>query len=348
MARATGNPLIEGECATIIWQGVSAPLVLDDIHNWDDSPQKMNRLGSRLWSFSFALPCDAYLEYAFVHPKTGERITDPLNPRRVWNGVNASNHFFYMPLASPTPLVKPAKGFAHGTVTRHTLPTRDFASGRNRIVYLYRPAVDGPLPLLIVYDGADFLRRARLNVIVDNLVSGRHIRPLAMALVQNGGAARAIEYSCSESTLDLLMECVLPLARKNLDLEPCENGNYGIMGASLGGSMALFTALRLPHVFRKVLSQSGDFISPDYQSVVMDLVRYAPPPDIGIWMDAGKLEWLLEGNRQMVALLKEKKYRVSFHEFSGGHNFTSWRDDLGHGLESLYKKRFSKENTDEN
>ena len=134
------------------------------------------------------------------------------------------------------------------------------------------------------------------------------------------------------------MECILPLAREHLNLEPVKKGGYGVMGASLGGSMALFTALRLPKVFHKVLSQSGAFIAPDYQYVVVDLVQYLPPPDINIWMDVGKIEWLLDGNRQMFALLKEKNYRVNYREFSGGHNYTAWRDDVWHGLECLYGK----------
>ena len=149
--------------------------------------------------------------------------------------------------------------------------------------------------------------------------------------------ARTIEYSCSESTIGLLMECVLPVAKEHLNLEPVENGGYGVMGSSLGGSMALFTALRLPQVFHKVLSQSGAFIAPDYQYVVVDLVKCSSPPEIDIWMDAGRLDWLLEGNRQMYALLKEKNYQVKYREFSGGHNFTAWRDDIWHGLETLYK-----------
>jgi enterochelin esterase family protein len=55
-------------------------------------------------------------------------------------------------------------------------------------------------------------------------------------------------------------------------------------------------------------------------------------------MDAGRLDWLLDGNRQMYALLKEKNYRVKYREFSAGHNFTAWRDDIWHGLEALYKR----------
>jgi enterochelin esterase-like enzyme len=127
------------------------------------------------------------------------------------------------------------------------------------------------------------------------------------------------------------------MAQEHLELEPIKNGNFGIMGASLGGSMALFTALRFPQIFQKVLSQSGAFIAPDYTFVVVDLVRFAPRPDIEIWMDAGRLEWMLDGNRQMHALLEEKMYRVKYREFSAGHNFTAWRNDVSHGLEALYK-----------
>jgi enterochelin esterase family protein len=214
----------------------------------------------------------------------------------------------------------------------------DFAVGTQRTVYLYHPAVKKPVPLLIVYDGADYLRQAKLNVIVDNLIAEKRIRPFAMAMVQNSAAARSVEYSCAESTLGLLMECVLPLARENLNLESIKKGGYGIMGASLGGSMALFTALRLPEVFRKVLCQSGAFIAPDYQYVVVDMVNYLPTPDIDIWMDTGRFEWLLDGNRQMFALLKKKNYRVKYNEFSGGHNYTAWRNDVWQGLESIYAK----------
>jgi enterochelin esterase-like enzyme len=335
LARTLGNPVLGGDIATLIWEGETAPLLIDDLHKWDEAPQTMLRSGGALWSFSMPLPHDAYLEYAFIDPKTGERIPDPLNPNRVKNG-DEYNNYFYMPQGRPNPLAQPKKGVARGTVTRHVVPTDDFAAGTKRTVYLYQPPVDQPVPLLFVYDGPDYLRRGKLNVIVDNLLAEKRIRPFAMAMVQNGGAARTVEYSCSESTIGLLMECVLPVAKENLNLEAVESGGYGVMGSSLGGSMALFTALRFPQIFHNVLSQSGAFIAPDYQYVVVDLVKCGPPPDIDIWMDAGRLDWLLDGNRQMYALLKEKNYRVKYREFSAGHNFTAWRDDIWYGLEALY------------
>jgi enterochelin esterase-like enzyme len=338
-ARLQGNPIIEDGVATLVWHGATPPLLIDDLHNWDESPQKLLRLSSRLWTFPLSLPSNAYIEYAFLNRRTGERIPDPLNPRRIWNGINAYNHYFYMPNGGPTPLIHPGKVISRGMVIRYALPTREYIMGAERNVYLYQPPVETPVPLLVVYDGPDYLHRGRLNVTVDNLIGEKRIRPIALAMVQNGRKARTIEYSCGESTLGFLMECVLPLAREHLNLEPSENGNYGIMGASLGGSMALFTALCLPQIFRKVLAQSGAFIAADYQSVVVDLVRYLPPPDIDIWMDVGQFESLLDDNRQMFALLKEKEYRVKYREFPGGHNYTSWRNDLGSGLEGLYSRK---------
>jgi enterochelin esterase-like enzyme len=105
----------------------------------------------------------------------------------------------------------------------------------------------------------------------------------------------------------------------------------------MGGLMALYTGMRLPQVFGRVLCQSGAFILPEYQCVVVDLVRYAPPSEITIWMDAGRYEGLLESNRYMYTLLKDKNYKVKYHEYSGGHNFTAWRDDIWRGLETLFR-----------
>lgn len=336
MARISGNPVISGGTVTFIWQGKSAPLLIDDLHNWEKEPQKMQRAGTQLWAFSMSIADDAYLEYAFLDPKSGEHVPDPLNPKRVWNGINAYNHYFYMPRGTPTPLTQPDQEAAIGNVTRHQVQVKEYAAGTKRTVYLYEPPVNIPVPLVVVYDGVDYLKRVKLNVIVDNLIVAKRIRPFAMAMIQNGGPARSLEYSCSESTLGLVFDYVIPLAQEHLTLIPPGGGPYGVMGSSLGGLMALYTAMRLPQVFGKVLSQSGAFILPEHEFVVVDLVRYTPPPAIDIWMDAGRYEWLLDGNRQMAALLKEKKYKMKYHEFSGGHNYTAWRDDIWRGLETLF------------
>jgi enterochelin esterase family protein len=336
-ARKMGNPVIEGETVTFVWQGKTAPRLMDDLHNWEEDPQIMEHAGTGLWSFRMSLAADAYLEYAFLDPKSGERILDPLNQNLIWNGINAYNHFFYMPRGKPTPLVQTKKGVAAGIVTRHQIPTKEYIAGTKRSVYLYQPPVKVPVPLVVVYDGADYLKRASLNIIVDNLIAAKRIRPFAMAMIQNGRAARTLEYACSESTLVFVHDCIIPLAQENLAITPPGEIPYGVLGASLGGLMAMYSGMRMPKIFGKVLSQSGAFIMPEYEFVVVDLVRYAPRAEIEIWMDAGSCEGLLDGNKQMHALLKEKKYKVKYHEYPGGHNYTSWRNDIWRGLEALFR-----------
>ena len=337
LARTIGNPVIGGDTVTFLWQGKFAPRLMDDLHNWEEKTQTMQPAGTDLWSYSMPLAADAYLEYTFLDTKTGERIPDPLNPNRIWNGINGYNNYFYMPRGGPTPLILPAKGVARGTVTRHQIPTKEYVVGAKRTVFLYQPPFRAPVPLVVVYDGPDYLKRAKLNIIVDNMIAEKRVRPFAMALVQNGGPARSLEYSCSDSTLGFVFDCVIPLAQEHLILTPPGGEPYGVLGASLGGSMALYSGMRLPQVFGKVMSQSGAFILPEHEFVVVDLVRNAPLPEIEIWMDTGRYEWLLDGNREMYALLKEKEYKVKYHEFSGGHNYTSWRDDVWRGLETLFR-----------
>ena len=105
----------------------------------------------------------------------------------------------------------------------------------------------------------------------------------------------------------------------------------------MGGLMALYTGLRLPKYFGRVLSQSGAFFAPDLTSIIGDLVCHLPhPPGMKLWMDVGRLEFLLPGNRRMHRLLMQKGYHHAYREYPGGHNYTSWSNDLSRGLEALF------------
>jgi len=130
---------------------------------------------------------------------------------------------------------------------------------------------------------------------------------------------------------------VLPLARKALKLIDVKKtpGAYGVLGASMGGLIALYSGLRHPEIFGHVISQSGAFYQP---FVVNDLVQARQAPQLKIWMDAGALEYLLPYNRQMQARLAAKGYAVSYQEYRGGHNYTAWRNEVATGLETLFGK----------
>ena len=319
---------------------------MSDLNDWDERSRPFKRVPPDLipdpvkptWSYTLTLPRDAYLEYVFLEPATQTRILDPLNRRSVNNGVGSRNNFFYMPEARPSPFSIRRADVPAGTVTSHRVEAFILQEDGKRDVYLYKPPVKGPVPLLAIYDGVDYLQRAKLAIIVDNLIADKRIRPIAMAFLQNGKRMRSVEYACSDATILWLEHVVLPLARKHLKLLDIKKhpGAYGILGASFGGLMSVYTGLRMPDIFGNVLSQSAVFEMEGRDFAAVDLIKHGHASNMKIWMDAGKLEWLLKDNRRMQPVFKENGYNVIYREFAAGHNYTAWRDDIVYGLEALF------------
>ncbi len=332
-----GAPVIQDDEVTFVWSGEQAPQLVGDMTGWQwGSPIDLEEISPGVWAHTLSLPQDAYIEYAFWDGE--QRVADPLNANTTPDGLGHENHFFYMPGARATELTRRKQGVPRGTITRHVIENDFLLASRKRTVTLYQPPTGEPCPLLVVLDGQDYRRRARITTIVDNLIAGGRIRPVALAMPYHGRGGRGVEYACSEATLCVLLIDLLGLARKELNLVDIKAhpGAYGILGASMGGLMALYAGLRAPEVFGRVLSQSAalDMSKPD--SVVFDLVRHGPVRPLRIWMNAGRYEWLLDGNRRMHELLVEKGYDVVYREYNGGHNYPSWRDSLGEGLEALF------------
>jgi enterochelin esterase-like enzyme len=331
------SPIIDGDSVLFEWYGSNPPKLIGDFNNWNGSHGvAFTSAGSGRWQARLKLPKDAYIEYAYL--VDGKRLLDPNNPQHVHNGMEHVNNYFYMPGKQPTSLVRYGRGVPRGTVKRYKVEAR-YALGDGdrgislfeRTVYLYQPPVVEPSPLLVVFDGPDYLKRAKLPAIVDNLIHQKRIRPIAMAMLAHGRRNRFIEYACSDVTLGFLMFNVLPLARKELKLvDPKQApGAFGVLGASMGGLIALYTGLRQPEVFGHIISQSGAFYP---KFVVSDLVSNRQANQIKIWMDVGSMEYLVDYNRQMHRLLVEHDYNVHYQEYAGGHNYTSWRDEVVSGL----------------
>jgi enterochelin esterase-like enzyme len=347
-ARETGNPVIQDDRVIFFSEGDTAPRLISDLTGWGEHPKNFRRLtstltpasGATVWSCSLTAPRDAYVEYAFYDPITQDQFLDPWNPRTVNNGLGGRNNFFYMPETMPSPFSMRRADVSTGILTRHRVDTWLLQDYGERDVYLYKPQAKGPFPLLVVYDGPDYLQRGRLATIVDNLIADKRIRPIAMAFLQNGKSRRNVEYFCSDATISWLDREILPLARQHIRLINIRDqmGAFGILGSSAGGLMSMYTGLRMPEIFGKVLCQSGVFSLHGRDFAAVDLVRHEQASDIKVWMDIGRMDELLEDNRRMAALLTGKNYNVTYREFSGGHNYTSWRDELWRGLEEMFPR----------
>lgn len=348
-ARAEGTPLIDADtnAATFVWEGDTAPLLFGDFNTWGFNPDgavRLQEVEAGVWAVTLPFPPDTYMEYIYADDPQDKttRQPDPFNRRRVNNGVGGFNHWFTMPAARRTPLIRVGRGVQRGLVTHHTLESGLLFHKGKRDLWLYQPAVDSdePVPLLVVWDGRDYLRRGKLAAIVDNLIAQGRIRPLALALLDNAGSARYVEYNTGETALEQVAQLVLPLARERINLIDVKQhpGAYGLLGGSMGGLMALYGGLRLPHIFSRVIAQAGAFVVGQSlgQPLTQALIERAPAAPLNIWMDVGTFDWLLESNRAMCEQLRAQGYAVTYREYSAGHNYSAWRDALPDALQTVF------------
>jgi enterochelin esterase-like enzyme len=98
------------------------------------------------------------------------------------------------------------------------------------------------------------------------------------------------------------------------------------MGASLGGLISVYLALKRPDLFSKAASQSGAFLLA--QDRILDLAREAPAAQ-SFYFDVGKYEQrFVPSHVLLVEALNARGCRCFFQELAGGHNWTSWRAHL--------------------
>jgi enterochelin esterase-like enzyme len=348
-AKREGNPLIDGETVTFAWKGKHPPYLLGDFNFWnifDSGYAEFERGSKKIWTYTTQIPADAYIEYVYFKDleDRDSRLLDPLNKKcKVSNGMKKYNNYFNMPQAEHTKLIHVKEGIPRGTLSKHKLkaPAQLFV-GKKRALWLYRPPTDAEVPLLVVFDGKQYLKRARITHIVDNLIAAGRIQPIALALIDNAGWSRLGEYHSSEGMLLTIMEGILPVAQKVLNLISTDQqpGAYGVLGASMGGLMALYTGLRLPKLFGHVITQSGTFMfdypNAESHALVDLLLKALPRHDLKIWQDVGRYEWLIDKNREMRARLESRGYDVTYREFNGGHNYIAWRDMLPEALEIMF------------
>lgn len=333
------TPRIDGDQVTFFYQGSTSPRLIADFNRWGraEEPPLLAPQDSSTWTLQVTLPRDAYIEYLFQFD--GEKALDPLNPHLIDDGVGGTNNFFFMPDARP-PVYDLARPLA-GTLSEGELEDPYFLVGGRRTVRFYSPPSQERVPLLVVWDGQDYVTRAGLVQQVDTLISDGRIAPIAMALVDHAGQGRIVEYYANDAVLHFLRSTLLPLAYRDFPVLATEDhpGFHGVMGASLGGLMALYAAIRMPETFGRVYSQSGAFGLTVDEVAINDLVRYLPPTSARIHLDWGRYEALRAPNLRMLELLRERGYDVTGHEFTGFHNFTSWAMALAKGLQALFPVR---------
>lgn len=355
---AASNPTVDDRGATFTWRGAEpAPVVIGSWCNWDEERGLRLRQAGGAWTGRVDLPADAYVEYALL--RDGAKVPDPRNPATVDNGVGSRNHRFWMPQARRRALALARRRVQRGSVTHGTVNLGWLAApplDRRMALYVPHAAVSEParrreLPLLVVLDGLDYLRRGGLARILDALIGAGAMAPVAACFIDDAGPARAAEYAANDFTLAVIAELVVPAAIERLGLAPQSAsdgaaGRAAILGSSLGGLMAVHAGVRRPDLFGRVIAQSTAAlvedltvmggVLPPIRSTLLALIEATPAPPIRLWLDVGSLEDLVEQNDRMTTILARRGFDFVYRRYPGGHDQTSWAESLVDALPAMF------------
>ncbi|SHO57193.1 enterochelin esterase [Vibrio quintilis] len=221
--------------------------------------------------------------------------------------------------------------------------------GNNRKITVYEPAAQQPLPadapLLILFDGDDYLSKVPTPTILDNLIAAHQIPPMRAVFIHTPlPSLRSKELPPNPVFADFMATELMPWLHHSLGITPSGEDTV-LTGSSFGGLASLYVATRHPETFGKVLSQSGSFWwGPDkaHPQWLTAQLRQQPKLPIQIYMNAGLFETkpefanILQTNRALYQVLKTKGYPVMFEEVASGHDYFSWRVTIANGLIRLF------------
>ncbi len=360
--KAVGAPMIDGDSAHFVYYDSEARQVglSGEFNQWDRRGLHMTPLrgtGISYCTLQFRGP--VRVEYKFI--VDGEWMTDPFCPNIIDNGVGEQNSFFVVGDFHDPPELEVNPAIAHGRVEEFDFKSK--VLNNRRRVYLYLPpsyATEGAarFPTLYVHDGGEYLTRALLATVLDNLIHSKEVAPLIAVMVDPVDRGR--EYWANEEYGRFTEEELVPhIDRRYRTLARREA--RGVMGASLGGLISTYLALSRPHLFSKVGGQSsalflleGDRASglvSELRKRLSSLQNHWDEPrslaslvdklrvPITFYFDVGKYEpQFIPAHHRLVPLLEAKDCPCFFQELTGGHNWTSWRAHLKDLLTFLWGK----------
>ena len=287
------------------------------------------------WELRLDRPPVARMEYRFevMHADgTMETVPDPANPRGV---VELPGY------REPAWLATPAAGGA-----RRELAVRAPALGAEVHATLWSPAgLDDTeaAPLLLVHDGPEYDRAARLTHYLAAGVAEGRLPPLRAALLEPG--ERDDRYSANPAYASDLATAVVPALAA---VSPATT-TIG-MGTSLGALAHAPRPPRAPGARRPAVPPVRQLLRPAPRrprvvaspattawSAFVGAVREAggaarPVPTV---LTCGGAEENVHNNRLLAATLAAQGYDVALHEVDDVHNWTAWRDALEPHLTGL-------------
>ncbi|HEX8151206.1 MAG TPA: glucan 1,4-alpha-glucosidase [Pyrinomonadaceae bacterium] len=335
---AQTSPLIEGDNVTFLYRGDARRVeVVGDFTGWAPAGLVLRDLpgGDNLKFIRLKFPAAARLEYKLV--ADGEWLLDPLNPNRSDNGIGGHNSNFKGPAYRPTPFAD-GRNELRGRLEQIRLPGGD----KHRIQVYLPPGyarTRARYPVLYAQDGTQAVGPGRAAETADRMIAERKVEPFIVVFIDP--LDRMKEYRADDAFADWMARTLVPFVDARYRTRPARDAR-ALSGASLGGVISVWTALRHPETFARVagLSTSFQLDGGRLLSALATLdggTRRRHP--LRFYLDAGRYEpVILDTTRRANITLRARGYPVTYREAPVGHNHTAWRDRLPGAYAALWAK----------
>jgi len=338
LLKVLGTPMVDGTSANFLYynpQAQNVALAGDfQQRGWMGTP--MTALGrTGIFYCTMDVAKQQRIEYKFV--VDGRWIEDPLCPNRVENGVGGENSVLMLGDFKEPAELKWHATIPHGRVEQFEFESKILHNRRQIYVYLppeYDKSSKTLFPALYVQDGGEYLNRARIAVVLDNLLYAREIPPLIGVMIDP--VLREPEYRANEDYARFVTDELLPHIEDHYRAQP-EREARGVMGASMGGLISTYLGLTRPEVFSKVGGQSSAFFLEEQR--IMPLAENLRD-NLAFYLDVGQYEMeFIPAHKRLIPVLESKGCTCVYREVPGGHNWTTWRAHLKDLLTTLWTQK---------
>ena len=358
---AAGTPLMERQddgrtLVTFLWRGEAETVRA----YWTFDVPLTRAPHTDIWYGSELFPSDLRTLYGFVlngarsmpveRDEESPAQLDHTNPRTAYFPVDPDDptdeggwaSILELPDAPTSPWTTLRPGIPAGSLT--TAALRPDITITAYLPYDVDPA---GLPVLVVFDGYLAQTLMRIPTVLDNLIAAGRIPPMAALFVRGRAGNRLHDLNPGPAIEQLVAGELLPWARDRWEVGSPTGGNI-VAGMSRGGLVAAHLGLARPDLFRGVVAHSASFWWPtadegEPESLIREAAATADPA-VRWFVDVGLMETTtgpggarpqLAVCRDMRDALRGRGCDVTYLEFSGGHDYVSWRRDFPEALLAL-------------
>jgi enterochelin esterase family protein len=313
----------------------------------------MQKDAEGIWSFTTEPMEPDYYGYSFFVGSA--RVLDPSNPLLKYNLLNIENQVH---VPGPATLAWELNDVPRGELHRHFYRSKAAGDDRDFIVYT-PPGYDSSgrtrYPVLYLLhgfsdDASGWTSAGFANVILDNLIARKEIRPMVVVMPLGYGIMNFVKggwdparrgemrQQNTERFQNALLNEVLPMAEREYHIS-AEQKTRAIAGLSMGGAQSLAVGLNNLDRFAWVAAFSAGGGGTNYAAQFPNLNLKANQKLQLLWIGCGKEDGLFAGNKKFEEWLTSEGIKHVWKESPGAHSWRVWRRYLAELTPQLFQEK---------